>query len=81
MSDLRYSSDFEDIIYLFENRVELITEINNTDKFLKEYLKKEIATLLSLPVIEEAVSSNVEQNFIYERTKKILAIWREFVEN
>lgn len=79
MSDLRYSSDFEDIVYLFENRSELPGEMLNTQKSVKKYLQTEFRTLLSLPIIEEAVRSNVEQDFILERSRKVLNIWKEFI--
>lgn len=79
MSDLRYSSDFEDIIYLFDNRVELVEEMKNADFQVKLYLQKMINLLLKHPIILEAIESTVEQDFIFERSKKIIEIWKNFL--
>lgn len=79
MSDLRYSSDFEDIIYLFDNRVELVEEMKNADFQVKLYLQKMIDLLLKHPIILEAIESTVDQDFIFERSKKIIEIWKNFL--
>ncbi len=79
MSDIRYSSDFEDIIYLFDNRNELLNELLNAKDSIKEYLQAEFSQLLQLPIIQEAIEANVEQDFVYARANKIIEIWQRFV--
>jgi hypothetical protein len=74
MSDIRYSSDFEDIIYLFDNRAELLEELKNADFAVKSYLQKILYLLLKHPIIQEAIESTVEQDFIFARATKIIQI-------
>jgi predicted nucleotidyltransferase len=80
MSDIRYSSDFEDIIYLFDNRAELLEELKNADFAVKSYLQKMIYLLFQHPIIQEAIESTVEQDFIFARATKIIQIWKEFLQ-
>ena len=80
MSDLRYSSDFEDIIYLFDNRQELLDELVNANETVKMYLQNAIKGLLRHPIIQEAIESNVEQDFIYARANNIMELWNKFIE-
>ncbi len=81
MSDLRYSSDFEDIIYLFENRAELFDELVSANHNVKQYLQDEIKNLLKMPIIQEAIESNVEQSFVSARTSRIVELWERFVNS
>ena len=60
-SDGRTSHDFEDIIYVIENRQIIWEEINNVKAGLKEYLKTEFKTLLNNPDIAEWIDSHVER--------------------
>jgi hypothetical protein len=59
--DGRISTDFEDMIFVFENRITIWNEINEADENVRTYLKTEFAKLLSLPYFEEWVASNVNQ--------------------
>jgi len=54
-SDLRFSHDFEDIVYLLDNRNELIEEIRSSDNHLKEYLKQEFNKFVNNPYLEEGI--------------------------
>ena len=60
-SDGRTSHDFEDIIYVIENRQVIWEEINNAEAGIKEYLKAEFKTLLNNPGIVEWIDSHVER--------------------
>lgn len=79
MSDIRYSSDFEDIIYLFDNRIEFLDELTDAKNTIKRYLQNELKNLLQLPIIQEAIEANVEQDFVYARANRILEIWENFI--
>ena len=46
-SDLRQSHDFEDIIYIMDNRPEIETDIANAGERVKNYLKQECTDLLN----------------------------------
>ena len=60
-SDGRTSHDFEDIIYVIENRQIIWEEINTAEAGVKEYLKAEFKTLLNNPGIVEWIDSHVER--------------------
>ncbi len=75
--DGRTSQDFEDIVYVLENRKAIWEEINSAEKTVKEYLKLEFQNLLKNPNIEEWIDCHVERvspsesYFIMEELKKI----------
>ena len=60
-SDGRTSHDFEDIIYVIENRQIIWEEINNAGAGVKAYLKNEFSILLNNPNIAEWIDSHVER--------------------
>jgi predicted nucleotidyltransferase len=56
-NDGRTSSDFEDLVYLMENRSTLWGEMKESSALLYKYLKKEFKTLLQSPYLEEWIDS------------------------
>jgi len=75
-NDGRTSSDFEDIIYVLENRKTIWEEIGNAEEGLKNYLRKEFTSLINNPHILEWIDGHVERgsppatDFIFESLKK-----------
>lgn len=53
-----YSHDFEDIVFLFENRFSIWDELQQCDDDVKKYLKEEFNVLLSNPLFEEWVDAH-----------------------
>lgn len=79
-NDGRTSSDFEDIIYVLENRKKIWEEMKASKNELKEYLRTEFKNLLKNPGIEEWIDCHVETRypnpttkFIFEQLKKFCA--------
>ena len=62
-NDGRTSHDFEDIIYVLENRSSIWTEMMNANDSVKNYLQQEIQNLLSNPYLFEWIDSHVERGF------------------
>ena len=60
-NDGRTSQDFEDIVYVLENRESIWEEIDNSDKSVKEYLQSEFKILLKNPNLFEWIDSHVER--------------------
>lgn len=58
--DPRQSHDFEDIVFVLENRRAIWEELAGTDKKLKDYLKKEFAALLSDSSVYEWIDCHVD---------------------
>lgn len=71
------SHDLEDIIYLFDG-IEAIEEcLKNSEKVVKEYLRKEIETLLLIPNIKEIVTGHLGFGSFEDRTNRILSIFKD----
>lgn len=61
-SDGRTSQDFEDVIYLLENRENLWNELDKTEGELKTYLKTEFQLLIKNPNIKEWIECHIERS-------------------
>lgn len=60
--DGRTSKDFEDIVFVLENRETIWDEMINTDEKLKIYLREEFGKLQTNPGLFEWIDSNVERS-------------------
>lgn len=78
-NDFRANSDFEDIIYIFDNRTTLFLEIQQADIEVKTYLINEIKQLISRPNIHEEVVANLEPGNSIPRKNRILSIWEALI--
>lgn len=76
--DGRTSHDFEDIVYVLENRKTIWEELNSTSGLIKEYLIKEFKELQSVSNFAEWIDCHVEYNtpsaskYILEQIKKLV---------
>lgn len=70
--DGRLSHDFEDIIFILENRTKLWEELEGCDKEVKDYLQSEFSALMDHPHIYEWIDSHVERGNIPPNTAKII---------
>lgn len=61
-NDGRTSSDFEDIIYVLNNRMGIWDELSNAPQEVLSYLRFELKILLSEPYFEEWISSHLNYN-------------------
>jgi predicted nucleotidyltransferase len=77
--DGRTSTDFEDIIYILENRRTIWDEIKSSDTSLLKYLQKEFDNLHNSPYVEEWISAHASYfsppsvNLIMEDIKDFLS--------
>ena len=62
-NDGRTSHDFEDIVYVLENRMSIWKELNESNKNLKSYLQASFSDLLRNPNLFEWIDSHVERGF------------------
>lgn len=60
-SDGRTSQDFEDIIYVLENRESIWEEMNSSKQTVKDYLRTEFRILLNNPNLFEWIDASVER--------------------
>lgn len=77
-SDYRTSHDFEDIIYVLDNRIEIVEEILASDDRVKSFLQSELLKVISNPYGEEYIRSQIHPLMVDDRymllTEKINAI-------
>lgn len=77
-NDGRWSTDFEDIVYLLNNRSTIWREINNSEQKLKEYLIAEFRKLLDNSYVSEWISAHLEYAE-QSRTRYIIQHMEDFV--
>ncbi len=70
--DYRTSHDFEDIIYVLDNRLTIVHEVENAHIAIKEFLKSEIKKILHNRFLEEILNSHIHPLMQDERTPIIL---------
>ena len=78
-NDGRLSQDFEDIVFVLDNRKNIWDEMKVTQTPLKEYLVKEFSTLLNNPYLGEWISTHLEYSTAAARTLYIMGSRRDFV--
>ena len=78
-NDGRTSHDFEDIIFILEQRSSIISEMNQCEPDLKKYLIKEFMTLLDNPQIFEWIDSHTERGPI-RSTRRIMDSLLSFIQ-
>ena len=79
-NDYRTSSDFEDIVYILENRKEIIDDLAATIGELRNYLKIEFTNFLSNPNIEEGIYAHIQPHFAAKKTSSIMKLLQKFIE-
>ena len=65
--DYRLSHDFEDIIYVLDNRTTIVEEINDDHPEIKQFLKEEFAKVYNSSNFEEIITSHVHPLIFEDR--------------
>jgi predicted nucleotidyltransferase len=79
MGDLRVSQDWEDIVYVLDNRPDLIQEVEASTPAVKMYIQTQVAVLLRHPELCEALDcalpygSGAERVYTLEKRFHLLA--------
>ncbi len=80
-TDYRTSHDIEDIIYIIDNRINIVWEIENSPKEIIQFLQLEIYKIKNSGLYEEILSSHIHpliidmrQLIVEEKINKILKI-------
>jgi predicted nucleotidyltransferase len=79
-SDGRTSTDFEDIVFILNNRSKIWNEMIETFGELRMYLIEEFSTLLNEPFIEEWISAHLEYSE-QKRANFILGSLQAFIDS
>lgn len=70
--DYRSSHDFEDIIFVLDNRTNIVNEILNADEEVKIYLKNELAILKNHKNADEILSMHIHPLIVKERFEMLM---------
>lgn len=73
-SDLRQSSDFEDIIFVLNNNADILSVLKLSVDPVKSYLRRQFQILLGRPDILEGIECALPYNTESDSVEKILAI-------
>ena len=68
----RTSHDFEDIVYILDNRTDIVTQLINAATDVKPFLTNELAAILNDSVKQEAIAGNLFYESRNIRFKKIM---------
>jgi len=68
-TDYRTSHDFEDIVYVIDNRTTIVEEVNNTHPKIKSFLKTELKKLTGNKSYGEILASHIHPLIIEQRQK------------
>ncbi|WP_147677413.1 hypothetical protein [Algibacter pacificus] len=66
-TDYRTSHDFEDIIYVLDNRTTIVTEINEDHPKVKEFIKEELIKIYTSRTFTEIVSCHIHPLIVEDR--------------
>ncbi|MFV5702553.1 nucleotidyl transferase AbiEii/AbiGii toxin family protein [Flavobacterium sp. XS2P12] len=67
LNDYRSSHDFEDIIFILDNRTTIVNEILSSDEKVKNYLKEELKFLTNHKNATEILSMHIHPSIARER--------------
>jgi predicted nucleotidyltransferase len=70
--DYRTSHDFEDIIYILDNRMTIVAEIEQAHPAIKEFLHQELSKIHQSPFLEEILSAHIHPLVLEDRYPVIL---------
>lgn len=78
--DLRQSHDFEDIIYILDNCLNIFEDINSSNQGVINYLKEECISLLQNDGLTEGIESSLPYGSGEESTDLILELIQSIAE-
>ena len=78
--DYRTSHDFEDIIYVIDNRLTIVDEVRDADKRIKDFLISELGKILDTSYAEEILSAHLHPLIQKNRYPILLAKINEILE-
>lgn len=80
-NDGRTSPDFEDIVFVIDNRKLIWYEMRDTKGALRQYLIGEWIKLLNNPYHEEWIAAHLDHKTAPVRMRSIIASMNDFVSN
>lgn len=66
-TDYRTSHDFEDIIYIIDNRISIVEDIKSADRIVRDFVSSQLFKLVKNKYYEEILSAHIHPLIIDER--------------
>lgn len=76
----RTSHDFEDIVYVLDNRTDIVEQLIQSPEDVRSYLKEQLENILDNRVIQEAILGNLFYETREERNKRIMDSIKQIVD-
>lgn len=73
-TDLRMSEDFQDLVYLLDNREEILDDIHQAFYEVRSYIQRQFARFLSLSNLDEGLAYALPDSFDEENIFRIKSI-------
>jgi len=70
--DYRTSHDFEDVVYVIDNRISIADEILEADETVRKFIQNELSRLTSSPYMEEIIRAQIHPLIVDERYPIVL---------
>lgn len=77
--DPRTSHDFEDIVYVIDNRIDIVEQIDHAPNDVKPYLKEQLDLILNDSVMQEAILGNLSYDTREIRYHRIIQCIEQIV--
>lgn len=76
----RTSPDFEDIVYILNNRLDIVEQLNKSPEDVKPFLKTEFLKIVNDKITHEAIEGNLFYENRDRRFKKIIANLEQIIK-
>jgi len=70
--DYRTSHDFEDIVYVIDNRIHIVDEVREADETVNTFIQNEFLKITSNPYLEEIIRAQMHPLIADERYPIVL---------
>lgn len=80
-TDYRTSHDFEDIIYVIDNRTSIVGEVNSTIPEIKSFLQSQLLKLMENSNFDEILSAHIHPLIIADRAPIVKEKIRQILSN
>ena len=70
--DYRTSHDIEDVIYVLDNNIDIVNQINQADTKVREFIKSEFQKIIDNDALEEIIAAHVHPLVIEQRQAIIM---------
>jgi hypothetical protein len=70
--DYRTSPDFEDIVYVIDNRISIVDEVLEANEIVKTFIQNEFLKITSNPYLEEVIRAQIHPLIVDERYPIVL---------